>query len=66
MVLVISDAVENLSNSLFEKLSTFLKISDLIDLAAPALTFDAVRLTRIVAAAQHKVINIIYIPILRI
>ena len=66
VVLVIREAVENLSNSLLEKLSTFLKISALMVRAEPALIFAARKLTRMVAVTPQMVINIITRPPLKI
>ena len=54
VVLVISDEVENLSNSAFEKLSMLVNKSFLIVLHIPAATLDAKKLTIIVKDALSR------------
>ncbi len=66
VVRVISEAVENLSNSAPENPTTFEKTSCLILCATPAAVLDEIRPTRIVAAAPARVSSSIYIPVVRI
>ncbi len=65
VVLVMSEAVENLANSEFEKFSTFSKTSLLRALAEAAAIFDAIKATIIVHSALSRVTRTIVKPVRR-